>query len=195
MKSKCIKLLILFFSVTFILKCAHIPANIDKETGAPLHGMIYSHNHLPVAGVKIYVDGIYAASSGVNGRFTIKFQPFGSYQLNFECPGYQTFQNQIDFIEQSQVFYIRLTSINDLLKKAEELLVKSGWREGSKVLEKAQIIDPNNPLLLFMQALTYQQLGENDTAEKKLQQLKNIYPDNSTVKMLELKLSESVDPN
>ncbi len=136
---------------------------------AALSGMVYDYENRPVSGVSIFIDEKFIISSDVNGRFILPDVKRGEHVLEFRKKGHERLVTDIDFLNRTQVLYIKILSLNQILNRVEELYEKKEWAEASDFLERGKAIDENNPLILYLEAVYEYKIKHYDNAEKMLQ--------------------------
>lgn len=131
---------------------------------ASLSGMIYDLDQKPCAGALLLVDGAPGPRSDLNGRFTIAALPRGSHDIRVEKEGYEPLETSIEFLERTQVLYLRLTSLDQLLRSAEESLGRQRLQEADERLRRVEALDADNPIGMYLRAIYRLRAQDTDGA-------------------------------
>jgi hypothetical protein len=117
--------------------CASGP--LTRYKAQALYGMIYDPGNKPVGNVKICINGQYAASSDIHGRFAIpQMKPKLAYQVRAEKENYETVDLEIAYSDPAHVLYIQMFSGPDLLEEAERALAGRDWFRAESFLSRAE---------------------------------------------------------
>jgi hypothetical protein len=141
------------------------------RTLPPLNGMIYDYDNIPVASASVEVNGKQATSSDVNGRFALSDYLPGQYAIVVQKEGYETVRLNIRYDDPTQILYIKLFSVDQLLKLAESAFERRNWQETEDYLHRAELIQPGNVPLRFLQAALGFRRGNNEEAQRILNRL------------------------
>lgn len=175
MKTKLI--LIPLLTILFFLSCESQP-DIDMTSfdTAPLYGMIYDADNLPVPNAEIKIDNFSVVKSDNNGRFIINGLSRGSHIIevtkkNFKL--HKPFHNPFtyDFLNREQLLYLKMISIEQLLAQAEKKINEKNWPEAMSDLDTAAKIDEENKILLYLRATVHFQKREYQNAVSYLNKL------------------------
>lgn len=165
------KSLLLAFVPLALAALGSCASSATPRTLPPLNGMIYDYDNIPVASAAVEVDGKQTTSSDVNGRFALSDYLPGQYAIVVKKAGYETVQLNIKYDDPTQILYIKLFSVDQLLKLAEDAFALRNWQETEDFLRRAELIQPGNIPLRFLQAALGFRRGDNDTAQRKLTEL------------------------
>jgi hypothetical protein len=137
----------------------------------PINGMIYDYDNIPVTTASVEVDGKKVTSSDVNGRFALSdFLP-GQYTIKVQKNGYETTQITIDYTDPTQILYVKMFSVVQLLQLAEKAFERRDWQNTESLLHRAELIDGHNVPLRFLQAALNFRRGNDEQANQILKQL------------------------
>jgi tetratricopeptide (TPR) repeat protein len=124
----------------------------DFETAA-LYGMIYGYDQNPVEGAQLVVDGEPGPLSDLDGRFVIPGLARGTHTIEVTKDGHEPATVQVEFLNLTQVLYLRLWSLHELVKRGEEALASGHLSEAAQWTERALQIDPELAELRYLQAV------------------------------------------
>jgi hypothetical protein len=147
----------------FLLLCTLLPLlggcpsmadrAITEFSVADLHGMIYDYHSQPCSQVRILIDNRDGPLSDINGRFVLKNLSKGTHSITLIKDGYEEVNFSFDFINRTQVLYVKLFSLNQLLELAEKELDNKKLGKTEELLSRAEKIDAENVVLLYMKAI------------------------------------------
>jgi hypothetical protein len=126
---------------------------ITEFSVADLHGMIYDYHSQPCSQVRILIDNRDGPLSDINGRFVLKNLSKGTHSIALIKDGYEEVSFSFDFINRTQVLYVKLFSLNQLLELAEKELDNKKLGKAEELLSRAEKIDAENVVLLYMKAI------------------------------------------
>jgi tetratricopeptide (TPR) repeat protein len=132
---------------------------------APLFGMMYDEENQPCAGVKLAVDGaVNEKDTGlvtdIRGRFLLPDLTRGEHVLVATKEGYELLRLKIVFLNRSDVLFLRMVSLGQLLAKAEKSLEERKWDEAESLLARAEKLDAGDSVLCFLRAVKAYRTGE-----------------------------------
>ena len=127
---------------------------------ANLSGMIYDLDQKPCPAALVFVDGRSGPRTDLDGRFTIGALSRGTHDLRVVKEGYEPLELAIDFLDRSQVLYLRVTSHDQLLREAEEALARQRLQEADRNLLRAEALDPDDPVGRYLRALYRVRTGD-----------------------------------
>ena len=119
----------------------------------PLHGIVYDGRNQPVALASVRVDGGRAVTSDVNGRFTVPDVRHGQRSVHAEKPGYRAVTESVEFVQRTQVLYLRVASANDLVDAAIAALGEGRYTDAGSYAAEAIAVAPEHRLGRFVAAL------------------------------------------
>ncbi len=135
---------------------------------ADLHGMIYDFHSQPCANVNIRIDNRKGPASDINGRFVLKNLAKGTHSISFSKEGFEEVGFSFDFSNRTQVLYLKLFSLNQLLELAEKELENKKLGKAEEFLKRAGKIDATNAILLYFKAVLALKRNQVDLAIKEL---------------------------
>lgn len=151
---KRINLATLSIFIFFLGSCASSPKPLP-----PLNGMIYDYDNVPVASAIVSVEGKRETLSDVNGRFALPNYLSGKYAIRVQRDGYEPAQVTIDYTSPTQILYIKMISVDQLLTLAEKAFEQRDWQSTDVYLQRAQAIQPQSIPLRYMLAALYFRRG------------------------------------
>lgn len=154
---------LLLCSVSVLFSCAS-RKGIIGFSNAPLFGMVYDYENQPCPEAQISIDGMRRAATDINGRFVIQRLSRGKHRVSVAKEGYESLSFVFEFLNRSQVLYMKMFSFDQLIKMAEEALEKEKWGQGETFIERAESIDKNDPVLRYLKAVVIKQKGEPEKA-------------------------------
>jgi len=144
--------------------CATGRDDYREFDNAPLFGMIYDNDNQPCSGVAIAVDGNESSVSDINGRFIIADLTRGTHKITAVKDGYEALEISIEFLNKSQVLYLRNISFDQLLAKAEQALEREDVQAAEQLLQRARSIRASDPVLEFLTAVYYRRTSSYEEA-------------------------------
>lgn len=158
-----LKILIVF--LFFILcSCISGPSSTDKFLLAPLNGKIFDYDNLPCSGVLVTVNNTMKVKSDINGRFFIPSLAKGSHNFVLTKENYEVLEFTFDFINKNQVLWIKMISLDQLIRQIEAKLDEKDWDEAQKLIVKAQKINPEHSIVLYLASILYINTKDFDKA-------------------------------
>lgn len=138
---------------------------------APLFGMIYDLDNKPCPGISLTLDGTQKATSDIDGRFVLLALKPGPHAITASGADYETVQLSFNFVNQTQVLYVKLISFDQLLAQAQDALGQKKWRDAEALLKRAAAIHDTNTVLVFLRAILDYQQGNAASAASRLETL------------------------
>jgi hypothetical protein len=156
----------------FLLSCA-TASNQDPLhfESAPLFGMIYDLDNKPCPGISLTMDGTQKATSDIDGRFVLLALKPGPHAVTASGADYETVQLSFNFVNQTQVLYVKLVSFDQLLAQAQDALGQKKWRDAESLLKRAAAIHDTNTVLVYLRAILDYQQGDAASAASRLEAL------------------------
>jgi tetratricopeptide (TPR) repeat protein len=124
-------------------------------TKSPLVGMVYDLDQKPCAGALILVDGREGPRTDINGRFVIDALGRGEHRIGVKKEGYEPLEVPIAFLDRTQVLYLRVVSLGQLLRQAEEALDRQRLHEADGLLNRAEALAADDPVGLYLRAVFF----------------------------------------
>lgn len=140
-------------------------------TEAPLLGMVYDHDQAPCANALIVVDGTDGPHTDINGRFQTDPIARGEHRVAVRKAGYEELEVSLDFMDRNQVLYLRVVSVDQLLRQAEAALEGKRLGEADAILARAEAVEPGNPVASYLRALLHLEREEAEPAVRILAEL------------------------
>ncbi|RPJ06949.1 MAG: hypothetical protein EHM28_08880 [Spirochaetaceae bacterium] len=151
--------------------CGSYDTNEAIFTQAHLEGMIYDNHNNPCAGARISADNGPAFVSDVNGRFTLYNLSRGIHEIAVVKKEYETSSFSVEFLSRTQVLYVKMFSQSQLLELAETALDGRKLGEADEFLKRAEAIDKEVPVLLYLKSVLELKRDNYDDALSLLKQL------------------------
>jgi tetratricopeptide (TPR) repeat protein len=138
---------------------------------APLFGMVYDYDQKPVPGALILVDGEEGPRSDINGRFVLRSLERGEHGITVLKEGYEELAVEVEFLSRTQALYLKVISLNQLLREVERALEVRELGQAAALLERAAAVDPDDPVLLFLRGVYLLKRGEPRAAAEVLEEV------------------------
>jgi hypothetical protein len=137
--------------------------------------MIYNWDRLPVSDVSVSVmhDGkpLVTALSDIRGRFTLPEIPYGKITLQFTKDTYETVVWDLDFSSPSQVVYMKLENVDELLGQSADAIEQQNWADATAFLERTDKLSPHSHLTLYLRGVMLTKQGKPAEAAALLETL------------------------
>jgi tetratricopeptide (TPR) repeat protein len=154
MKIRFVKGFILAFIMTVFFSCeSYINTQLIEFASADLLGMVYDNHNQACAGIRISLDGNSGPVSDINGRFTLPNIARGRHTLTVKKEGYEESVFDIDFLNKTQIVYLKVFSFEQILELAENSIQDRKLGAAEAYLERAKKIRESDPLLMYLQAV------------------------------------------
>lgn len=138
---------------------------------APLFGMVYDGRNEPCQGARIDVDGAAGPSTDLSGRFTVPDLARGPHAIAVSKQGYERLDVAFDFTDKSQVLYLKVTSLEQLLSRLEEALAQRNLGEAGALVARAEAVKASHTDVRYLKAVYLLKSGEPGQAAALLEQL------------------------
>ncbi len=135
--------------------------NFDK---AALFGMIYDDDNQPCAGAALTIDGKKGQITDIRGRFVLPDLSRGKHVLIARKEGYEDLTSAFEFLNKTDVVYLRIVSFSQLLSKAERTLEERKWDDADAFLGRAEKIDAGDSVFLYLRAVQAHKTGRHRDA-------------------------------
>ena len=130
-----------------------------------LNGIIYDMENEPVSGVFVYIDDENQAVSDIYGHFYITgLKVNQSYNLTIKKELYEQISLSFDYLNESQVIYIKTTSFQQLLNFAEQEIKKNNYSKAQEYLLRADSVCNNNYSCKYLSAINFYHKKDYDSA-------------------------------
>jgi tetratricopeptide (TPR) repeat protein len=137
-----------------LLSCAsHDKVDIITFQTAPLFGMIYDEDNQPCAGANVTIDDGARVVTDIRGRFLINDLSRGSHTLFMKKDGFEELTVTFQFLNKTDVLYLKAVSFAELLLKAERALEDRKWDEADAYLSRAEKLNPGDTVFLYLRAV------------------------------------------
>ena len=148
--------------------CATAKASTKPSTtSAVLRGMVYNENRMPVQDVSVsWGDDETAgktALTDIHGRYFFPDVAFGKVTLRFKKEGYEALEWSFSFDGPTQVVYVQMADLDELLDDAADNIQKKDWAAASSYLNRVTKIDPDNNVAVYLDA---EMLSRQDNFDK-----------------------------
>jgi hypothetical protein len=150
MRRLAILLLVALACASCVSRAKRDPMDFDK---APLFGMIYDADNQPCSGVSVIVDGKLQSTTDIRGRFVLPEVARGEHKLEARKEGFEDVSLTFQFLHQTDVLYLRMTSLAQILSMAEGAMGERRWVDVEALLLRAEKLDRSDPVLLYLRAL------------------------------------------
>ena len=147
------------------------PSRVEGFISAPVSGMIYDQDSRPCGGVTVVLDEEQITVSDIDGRFVFPSIASGSHQIRFEKESHETVFVDFPFRSRTQVLYVRMVSLPQLLGLAEASISEGEWREAADLLDRAEAIREDNPVAGYLRAILALRRGDSEGAVSRLETL------------------------
>lgn len=149
------------FVILLICACETVePGDPYDFEFAFLYGMVYDNANQPVSGATIVIDGQPGPTTDLSGRFVLPDVSRGTHQVEISRDGYERRHIPFEFLNQTQVLYAKVWSLNDLVRAATDLLEEGDLGPASQMISRAEAVDGDDPAVRFLTAvLTYRRKG------------------------------------
>ena len=136
---------------------------VSCQTGKPIkrlsdesfmYAMIYDYENSPVSGVTVSLNGKKIVDSDIQGRFILEKMEKGDYTITLAKKGYEVV-NEVFRYDPMQVLYFKMIDTQQLLTLAETALDNSEYANAETCLNRALLLEPNRPDILFLKSITY----------------------------------------
>jgi hypothetical protein len=137
----------------------------DRRSGHPgiprdgklrFGSVVYNENRMPVQDVTIRrVDADTAektALTDIHGRYYFPDVPYGPVTLHYEKAGYEPLVWSFSFDGPTQVVYVQMANLDELLDDAANNIQKRDWALASSYLDRIKKIDPENSVAVYLDA-------------------------------------------
>jgi tetratricopeptide (TPR) repeat protein len=156
------------------LLCASCATTEEKTDGfsfesAALFGMVYDGDNQPCAGVRVSLDGVEGPITDIRGRFILPELPRGVHEVTARKVGYEDLSVSFAFLSRTDVLYLRMTSLAQLLAQAEQSLEARRWEEADAFLVRAERLDPADPVTMYLKAVRWYKLEKYAEAAGQLE--------------------------
>jgi len=118
-----------------------------------MYAMIYDNENTPVTGVTVYLNGKFIVESDIQGRFILERLKNGVYSVKLVKKGYEIIEETFKY-DPMQVLYFKMINASQLLVMAETALDNNEFADAENLLNRALLLEPNRPDILFLKSIT-----------------------------------------
>jgi len=158
----------LLLEITLLVSCNGTPVPLTNE--GIMYAMIYDFDNTPVSAVTVYIDDKKVADSDIQGRFILDKMEKGEYSIKLTKRGYETLEEQF-YYEPLYVLYFKMINTSQLVALAETALDNGEFSAAENFINRALVVEPNRPDILFLKSITYYLQARNDEAAEILENL------------------------
>lgn len=174
-------------AAALFLGCATEKPSGFSAKSALLRGMVYNENRMPVqdANVNWLVEGktVRSARTDIHGRYLIPEVSFGPVTLQFAKGGYELLSWGFSFEKPTQVVYVQMANLNELLDDAASDIEKRNWSAAASYILRAQKMDPGNVVAAYLEAEMQSFEGNPEKAAALLEKLSSEKDPSFTVEL------------
>lgn len=150
--------LVISIIVLVLAGCESAPISSEFMV-APLEGKIFDYDNTPCAEVQISIDNGGGVQTDINGRFVVQMLGKGKHTIKATKEGYEDYTESFSFLNRNQVMWIRMISLNQIEKKIEDAFEDRKWEDVESLIDRALKIKKDDPVVMYMQALYFNQNG------------------------------------
>ncbi len=155
-----------FFMIAIIIAtlsgCATKLPIMTEFDKAPLFGMIYDADGVPVHNASVLINGETGPLTDINGRFVIPNLPRGNHILVIHKEGYSSTTTSFDFMNKSQVLYLKMNSARQHYSKAVNHFECGLFRESLIEVQSTLDLDKDFYSATYLQVLILIKLKQFD---------------------------------
>jgi len=153
----------IFLAITLLISC---------QTGKPIkrlsnegmmYAMIYDYENTPVSGVTVFINNKKIVDSDIQGRFILDKFKNGEYSVKLTKKGYETLEEIFQY-DPMQVLYFKIINAQQLLVLAETALDNAEYTVAENYLDRAILLEPNRPDILFLKSVACYLQEKNEEA-------------------------------
>jgi tetratricopeptide (TPR) repeat protein len=161
-------------ALTLVAGCATAPKSPYTFDKAALAGMVYDLDSRPVAGLVLTLvdmEPALVAQTDVLGRFLIPEVPRGKHRVRAVAAGFETADSEISFLARTQIMYIRIASLEQLVNRAVGAAETGEWQRAEGYLGRAEALAPAELRVRYVRAVLETRAGRHDGARRLLEAL------------------------
>jgi hypothetical protein len=167
-----------------------------SELGYPIltvNGMIYDFNNKAIPNCTVQIGEKHFAVSDINGRFYVPKIPSGNYSIIIIKEEHEVFHDKIIVEDNTQIVYIRIPSITQLLELADNALEKNQIQEAASFVDRAKSIGKRTTELLYYAAIVSFRQQDYSTAQELLIEAKQQGANDSYIDIFLKDLNQLLD--
>jgi tetratricopeptide (TPR) repeat protein len=159
----------LIFASLLLLSCvSQDKVDIINFESAPLFGMIYDDDNQPCAAAGLTVDGKTGPTTDIRGRFLIPDLRRGEHTISVKKDGFEELSLTFQFMNKTDVLYVKVVSFTQLLSQAERALEERKWSDAAGFLARAEKLYPGDAYYLYLRAVEAYKTGKFEEAVRHL---------------------------
>jgi tetratricopeptide (TPR) repeat protein len=168
-----IRNIFLLFSLSILITgCAtSTPKRAINDSGM-MYGMVYDYDNSPVYGASIFINGRKYIETDLQGRFILKFNKKAEYTIRVVKSSYEIIESVFSY-DPMNVLYFRIINASQLLAQAEEAVEQYSYVQAETLLNRAIILEPNRPDILYLLSIVLYFQQRNDEAKAILLKLQS----------------------
>ncbi|MCL2410219.1 MAG: carboxypeptidase-like regulatory domain-containing protein [Treponema sp.] len=164
------KVIIVLLGMTLFFSCQSGRAVRRITDEGLMFAMIYDFANTPVNAVTVYLNNRRVVESDIQGRFILENMRRGEYNIRLTKRGYETFEDTFYF-DPLHVFYFRMINTSQLITFAETALDNREFGTAENFINRALVIEPNRPDILFLRSIAFHLQNRNEEAAVILENL------------------------
>ena len=179
------RIIFILLTAALLFSCQSNKAIKRASKDGLMYAMIYDYSNTPVTGVTVYLNKKKVAESDIQGRFVLDKSSKGEYTIRLVKKGYENLEEKFHF-DPLQVLYFKMIDTSQLITLAETALDKKELKTAENYIERALVLEPNRPDILYLKSITLYLQEKNEEAVKILERLvKTGNTENAVIKLLE----------
>jgi len=180
MKSLVRKLPVLFMGLLFSVLAIGCESTPTGHLPAMLMGMVYNLDRLPVADAHVnWIQNgkiIQSSTTDLRGHFALSNVPIGTVTLEVTKDFYETLTWQFTYEKQTQVTYLKVTNVDELMDAAAAAMDKGQWSGAENFLDRADKLRPHAEPSDYLRAVILSGKGKTKEAVDLLESLSQNQP-------------------
>jgi tetratricopeptide (TPR) repeat protein len=184
------KIILALSLVVLLIGCRSVskPKRAIQDSGM-MYAMIYDYENTPVYGVAVFIDKKKYTESDLQGRFVLEFKKNGKYTIRLEKSGYELIEDTFTY-DPMNVLYFKMVNASQLVSQAEEAMEQYAYKGAEELINRALILEPNRPDVLYFQSIVLYYQGRKAEARVILENLQSRGIDGDYIKDFLNKLSD-----
>ena len=140
------------------------PTVLRRFETAPLNGMVYDYENQPCSDMTVTLDNTWEIQTDINGRFIFPTVSSGPHRVKLAKKGFESLDVPFTFQSRTQVLYIKVVSLQTLIRWIEGAVREKNWEEAEALFERAGRIDQDRPTVRYLRAIVALNRGETEAA-------------------------------
>ena len=159
-----------------LVSCQSDPDSLGfSSTTAILRGMVYNTDRQPVSDVTVSLvekdKVIKTTQSDIHGRYALPEVAYGSVTLTFGKKNFETLTWAFSFKVPSQIVYVQMSSVDELLDKVADSIQKRDWATTNSYIDRVKKLDPNNTVVEYLRSQMQTRQGQPEAAAATLEKI------------------------